>query len=148
MMALGSRKVGCRMSFADSEDLLTKEIIGLAIAVHRELGPGLLESVYEYFLAYELNKAGLKVLRQPTLPVTYGGVRFDLGFRPDLIVNDVVIIEIKTVQKLLPVHSAQLLTYLKLSSIQRGLLMNFHAHPLREGLKRLVRTEDHRPKAL
>lgn len=144
----GLAMVGSPMTIPEKEDALTREIIGRAITVHRELGTGLLEGVYEHFLAYELNKAGLRVARQSMIPVTYDGVRFDLGFRPDLIVNDQVIVEAKTVQKLVPVHSAQLLTYLKLSGIERGLLINFHAHPLREGIKRLVLSRNEKNSAV
>ena len=95
----------------DQEDLITKEIIGKAIAVHRALGPGLVESVYEYFLAHELRKSDLYVERQKPIPVEYDSEKVDLGFRPDLIVNGEVIVEIKTVQKLAPIHEAQLLSY-------------------------------------
>ena len=119
-------------------DPLTHEIIGAAIAVSQGLGPGLLESVYEQCLAYELGKRQLKVLRQSVLPVMYDGLRMDLGFRPDLIVEDRVIVEIKTVRKTLPVHEAQLLTYLRLTGIKTGLLLNFHSYPFKEGIKRMV----------
>ena len=119
------------------EDFLTKEIIGKAIAIHRVLGPGLLESVYEYFLAHELRKAGLAVERQKPVSVEYDAEIVDLGFRADLIVNGAVIVEVKTVQKLAPVHEAQLLSYLKLAQIETGLLINFHAYTLKDGIKRL-----------
>jgi GxxExxY protein len=121
----------------EEEDLLTAEIISKAIAIHRVLGPGLLESVYEYFLAHELRKGGLRVERQKPVAVEYEGQIVDLGFRPDLIVNSEVIVEVKTVEKLAPVHHAQLLSYLKLARIERGLLINFHAYTLRDGIKRL-----------
>ena len=121
----------------DQEDLITKEIIGKAIAIHRALGPGLLESVYEYFLAHELRKGDLYVERQKPIPVEYDGEIVDLGFRPDLIVNGEVIVEIKTVQKLAPIHEAQLLSYLRLANIERGLLINFHAYRLADGIQRL-----------
>jgi GxxExxY protein len=90
----------------EDEDLLTREIIGKAIAIHRVLGPGLLESVYEYFLAHELRKGGLRVEQQRPVAVEYQGQVVDLGFRPDLIVNGEVIVEVKTVEKLAPVHQA------------------------------------------
>ena len=125
----------------ENEDPVTREIIGRAIAIHRELGPGLLESVYEYFLALEIRKSGLKVERQKCIPVEYDGHFVDLGFRPDLIVDSAVIVEIKTVQKLAPVHEAQLLSYLRLASLERGLLINFHAYRLTEGIKRLSLTK-------
>ncbi|HXV16853.1 MAG TPA: GxxExxY protein [Gemmatimonadaceae bacterium] len=121
----------------EDEDLLTREIIGKAIAIHRVLGPGLLESVYEYFLAHELRKGGLRVEQQRPVAVEYQGQVVDLGFRPDLIVNGEVIVEVKTVEKLAPVHQAQLLSYLRLARIERGLLINFHAYTLRDGIKRL-----------
>jgi hypothetical protein len=124
----------------EKEDLVTRKIIGKAIAIHRELGPGLLESVYEYFLAHELRKAGFFVEQQKAIPVEYGGERIDLGFRPDLIINGEVIVEIKTVQKLAPIHEAQLLSYLKLAEIERGLLINFHSLRLADGIKRLSLT--------
>jgi len=121
----------------EEEDFLTREIIGKAIAIHRVLGPGLLESVYEFFLAYELRKVGLRVEQQKPVAVEYDGQTVDLGFRPDLIVNSELIVEVKTVQKLAPIHEAQLLSYLRLSRLERGLLINFHAYTLRDGIKRL-----------
>jgi GxxExxY protein len=121
----------------EKEDLVTKEIIGKAIAIHRVLGPGLLESVYEYFLARELRQSGFQVEQQAAISVEYLGETVDLGFRPDLIVNREVIVEIKTVQKLAPIHEAQLLSYLKLADVERGLLINFHAFRLADGIKRL-----------
>lgn len=121
----------------EQEDFLTKEIIGKAIGIHRVLGPGLLESVYEYFLAYELRKSCLGVERQKPVSVEYDGRIVDLGFRADLIVNREVLVEVKAVQKLAPIHEAQLLSYLRLAGIERGLLINFHAYTLRDGIKRL-----------
>jgi len=120
------------------KDPLTHEIIGASIGVHRELGPGLLESTYEECLCFELANRGLGFRRQPGMPVVYKGVRLEIGYRPDLIVEDAVIIEIKCVERLVKVHDAQVLTYLKLSGIRTGLLINFHAHPLIDGIKRLV----------
>jgi GxxExxY protein len=125
----------------EEEDLITREIIGKAIAIHRVLGPGLLESVYEYFLAHELRKGGFQVNQQKPIPVEYEGEKVDLGFRPDLIVNGEVIVEVKTVQKLAPIHEAQLLSYLRLANIERGLLINFHAYRLIDGIKRLSLTK-------
>jgi GxxExxY protein len=121
----------------EQEDPLTREIIGKAIAIHRALGPGLLEQVYEYFLSHELRKGGLRVEQQKPVAVEYDGERVDLGFRPDLIVNGEVIVELKTVQKLAPIHDAQLLSYLRLAGIERGLLINFHVLVLRDGIKRI-----------
>jgi len=125
----------------EKEDLVTKNIISKAIAIHRVLGPGLLESVYEYFLAAELRKNGWRVEQQKPVAVEYDGVLVDLGFRPDLIVNGEVIVEVKAVQKLAPIHEAQLLSYLRLAGIERGLLINFHSYLLRDGIKRLSLTK-------
>src|SRR5215831_15985895 len=119
-------------------DQLTELIIGAAIEVHRETGPGLLESVYEECLCYELSQLRLAFERQVHLPVLYKGIKLDCGYRMDLVVEDAVVLELKTVDILLPVHSAQLLTYLKLSGKKVGLLMNFNESVLRKGLKRLV----------
>lgn len=116
----------------------SKIVIGAAIEVHRELGPGLLESTYEACLAYELVERGLKVERQRMLPVTYHGVRLDCGYRIDLLVDDVVIVELKVVERLEPIHEAQLLSYLKLSGVSIGLLLNFNVTELRHGIRRLV----------
>ena len=120
------------------EDQLTEAIIGAAIEVHRILGPGLLESAYEECLCYELQLRGSSVERQIPLPVVYKDVRLDCGYRMDLVIENKVIVELKTVDKLLPVHEAQLLTYLKLSGKKIGLLLNFHSEVLRTGMKRMV----------
>ena len=120
-------------------DALTQTIIGCAITVHRALGVGLLESAYQYFLSHELAKAGLEVRQQPALPVTYDGATFDLGFRPDLIVNSKVIVEVKAIAAFLPIHRAQVLTYLRFAELDRGLLINFHCEPLIKGIKRVER---------
>lgn len=117
---------------------ITNRIIGCAIEVHRALGPGLLESVYEACLAFELTKIGFKVDRQRSLPVKYKGLVFDEGFRIDLLVEDKVIVELKCVEKVLPVHEAQLYTYLKLSDKKTGLLINFFSKVLKDGLKRIA----------
>jgi len=119
-------------------DTLTERIIGAAIEVHRVLGPGLLESAYEECLAWELRHAGLSVERQVPLPVIYKDVRLDAGYRLDLVVEKQVIIELKTVERLLPVHEAQMLTYLRLSGLKVGLLLNFYAAVLKHGIKRIV----------
>jgi GxxExxY protein len=116
----------------------SNEIIGAAIAVHRKLGPGLLESTYEVCLAYELAQRGLKVERQKELPVRYGSVRLDCGYRIDLLVEKSVIVELKAVEKLESIHEAQLLSYLKLSGIKIGLLINFNVEVLKYGIKRRV----------
>ena len=122
------------------DDELSHRIIGCAIKVHRVLGNALLESAYQGCLEYELSKSGMSVASQVTQPLIYEGVRIEMAYRLDLIVNNEIVIELKTVTQLLPVHDAQMLTYLKLSGIERGLLMNFQAHPLAKGIKRFVLT--------
>jgi GxxExxY protein len=119
-------------------DPLTHAIIGAAILVNKCVGVGLLESAYETFLCHELEKLNLGISRQPPMPAVYDGVRVDLGYRPDIIVESSVIVEVKTVAKILPVHYAQLLTYLRLSEIKVGLIINFNAVPFTSGIKRLV----------
>ena len=121
-------------------DPLTYRIIGCAMAVHRSLGPGLLESIYEECLNRELLAAGFKVARQPEVHVAYEGDLLHRTFRPDFVVDDEVVVEVKAVTTLLPVHTAQVLTYLKLSQIERGLLINFNCERLIEGVKRLILT--------
>ena len=116
---------------------LTDAIIGAAISVHRELGPGLLESVYEKCLAFELADRGLSATTQQEIPVSYKNLTFDCGFRADLIVENKVLIELKSIDQLLPVHTAQVLTYLKLSNLRTGLLINFNVPLLKSGIKRL-----------
>ena len=120
------------------QEQLTEAVIGAAIEVHRVLGPGLLESAYEQCLCYELSARGMSFARQVELPVVYKDVRLDCGYRMDLVVEDRVIVEIKTVDRLAPVHEAQLLTYLRLSGKKVGLLLNFHAVALNRGIKRMV----------
>jgi GxxExxY protein len=117
---------------------LTESIIGAAIEVHRELGPGLLESTYEQCLYHELLARGLQVARQVELPVKYKGVQIECGYRVDLLIEGQVVVELKSVDKVLPVHQAQLLTYLKLSSCRVGLLINFNVKLLADGLHRRV----------
>ena len=126
------------------EDDLTRRVIGCAITVHRALGCGLLESAYDECLAYELVKNGFSIARHVTMPIIYDGMRIELGYKPDFIIEGELIVELKTVSQLLPVHEAQLLTYLRLSRITRGLLMNFHAQPLTKGIRRMIlsRTPD------
>ncbi len=116
---------------------ITEKIIGCGIEVHRALGPGLLESAYEECLCFELLQKGLKFQRQVPLPVIYKGVKLNCGYRMDVIVESLVIIEIKAVERIIPVHEAQLLSYLKLADKPLGLLMNFHVSVLKNGLKRL-----------
>jgi len=119
-------------------DSLSSQVIGAAIEVHRTLGPGLLESVYEQAMAYETALLGLAVQAQIPLPVSYKAIKLDCGFRLDLLVENQLILEIKSVERLLPVHDAQLLTYLKITGMKTGLLINFNVPLLREGIKRLV----------
>jgi len=126
------------MAEKDRLDLITRSIIGAAIEVHRHLGPGLLESAYEVCLAYELRQMGLKLEQQVPLPVTYKQVKLDCGYRLDLLVDDAVIVEVKAIEQLAPIHDAQLLSYLRLSGKRVGLLLNFHARVLKDGLKRIV----------
>ncbi len=117
---------------------ISGEVIGACIEIHRTLGPGLLESAYEECLCYELSRRGLSFLRQLPLPVTYKEVKLDCGYRVDLIVADTLILELKTVETLLPIHEAQLLTYLKLMKKPLGLLINFNVPILKQGIKRLA----------
>lgn len=122
----------------DRVNLITETIIGAAIAVHQQLGPGLLESAYEACLAFELADRGLRYERQKELPVVYRGVRVDCGFRIDLLIEGMVVVELKAIDELQPIHEAQLLTYLRLSGCKVGLLMNFNVRYLKNGLRRLV----------
>ena len=120
------------------EEELTEKIIGAAIEVHRELGPGLLESSYQACLEHELGLRELSFQREIPLPVIYKGIHLDCAYRMDLIVEGKVLLELKTVEKLNPVHEAQLLTYLKLSGLKVGLLINFNSAVLRNSIKRMV----------
>lgn len=122
----------------DELDRRTGQVVDAAIKVHSALGPGLLENAYQACLAYELRTRELHVRTQLPLPVVYGGVRIDLGYRIDLLVEDTVVVELKAVTRLHPVHEAQLLSYLKLSDRRVGLLINFHSLHLRDGIRRLV----------
>jgi len=117
---------------------VTGIIVTSALKVHSKLGPGLLESAYEACMFYELRKQGLKALRQVALPVVYDGEIIDLGYRIDLLVEDLVIVELKCVECISPVHQAQLLSYIRLSGKNVGLLINFHVAHLRNGIKRMV----------
>ena len=117
---------------------LTRSIIGAAIEVHRELGPGLLESAYEACLCRELSLRGLRFARQLRLPVTYKGETVDCGYRVDVLVEDAVVVEVKAANELCPIHEAQLLSYLRLGGWKVGLLINFHVPVLRDGVRRLV----------
>lgn len=122
------------------QDQLTQKVIGYAIEVHKTLGPGLLESIYEICLSMELTKANLPHTRQQKLPITYKGQVLGLDFKADIIVADTLILEVKSVQQLLPVHEAQLLTYLKISDLHLGLLLNFNEAVLKNGIRRRALT--------
>lgn len=119
-------------------DVVAHEIVDSAYAVHKALGPGLLESVHEVCLAHELNKRSIEVVRQVQLPVAYDGLRLDAGLRLDMLVARCVVVELKAVETGLPVHHAQLLTYLKLTGHRLGLLVNFNVPLIRDGIKRIV----------
>ena len=121
-----------------SENELSKIILDAAFKAHSRTGPGLLESVYEVILAYELRKAGLRVERQAPIPVRYDELNFDEGFRADLLVEDIVIVELKSVEQLLKVHGKQVLTQLRLSGRKLGILINFGEAHLKNGIERIV----------
>jgi GxxExxY protein len=124
---------------SSEDDRIASIIVDAAIAVHRALGPGLLESVYEVCLAHELRKRGLEVRRQEPIPIEYDGLQFEEGFRCDLLVNSRILCEIKSVQELHPICTAQVLTYLKFMKLRLALLINFNERLLKEGLHRIVR---------
>jgi GxxExxY protein len=117
---------------------ITEKVIGACIDIHRQLGPGLLESAYEECLCYDLSTLGLAFERQKDLPVAYKRVRLACGYKIDIVDESLVVIELKAVERLLPIHEAQLLTYLKLSDLSVGLLINFNVPVLKQGLKRIV----------
>ena len=120
------------------EEDLTGRIIGAAIEVHRNLGPGLLESAYSRCLALEMNTARLNFISEVVLPITYKGIQVEPAYRVDFLVEEKIIVEVKAVESLLPIHKAQLLTYLKLSHRKVGLLINFHSVMLKDGIYRMV----------
>ena len=121
-----------------TENEIAKQLLDAAFVVHTKLGPGLLESVYEVVLAYELKKRGLTAERQKPMPILYDNIRFDEAFRSDLVVNGKVIAELKSVEALLPLHAKQLLTQLRLSDLKLGLLINFGEAHLKNGIKRVI----------
>ena len=121
-----------------TENEISNIIIGSAIEVHKQLGPGLLESAYQECLAYELKQKGLNVLREVPMPIVYKEIKLDHGYRLDLLVNSKVVVEIKSVEFISDIHEAQLLTYLKLGNFKLGLLLNFHTTVLKNGIKRMV----------
>ena len=117
---------------------LSYQVIGCVYRVHKELGPGLLESTYEVCLEHELLKAGLNTLRQVALPVVYDNIKLDAGYRIDLLVEDKIILELKAVDEVAPIHKAQLMTYLKLSGLKLGLLLNFKVMDMKKGITRII----------
>ncbi|HEY9160278.1 MAG TPA: GxxExxY protein [Desulfomonilia bacterium] len=119
-------------------DKLSNKVIGCAIEVHKNLGPGLLETTYEQCLAYELQINGIEFKLQYPFPVVYKDIKLDCGYRADILIEHELILEIKSVERLIGIHEAQLLTYMKLSNISKGLLINFNVRVLREGIKRYV----------
>ena len=121
-----------------TENEVAKQIVDVAFKIHSTYGPGLLESVYETIMAYELNKRGLRVNRQQAIPVIHEEVRMELGFRADLIVEGKVVVEIKSIEAIGPVHKKQLLTYLRLTDKHLGLLINFHVDLIKNGISRVV----------
>ena len=126
------------MAEAAELDFLTQKIIGFAIEVHRQLGPGLFESTYERCLCFELERARVGYQKEVPLPVVYKSMQLDCSYRLDIVVENRVIVELKAVERLMPIHEAQILTYLKLSQIKTGLLMNFNSATLKDGLRRFV----------
>ncbi len=121
-----------------TENEISKKIIGCAIDVHKQLGPGLLESAYQECLLYELQQAGLKVIKEKPMPIVYKEVKLNHGYRIDLLVENKVVIELKTVEAFTDVHTAQVLTYLRLGDYKLGLLLNFHVTMLKNGIKRII----------
>jgi GxxExxY protein len=119
-------------------DPLTEKVIGAAIEVHRQLGPGLLESVYEECMTYELNQEGLYIQRQHPLPIKYKQIQLEAGFRIDLLVENRLIIELKAVDKIIALHERQLLTYMRLSGLKTGLLLNFNCFLMKDGIHRMI----------
>jgi len=121
-----------------TENEIAHEIVDAAFHIHKALGPGLLETVYEVVLAHELEERGLQVVRQQTVSIIFKGLHFDEGFRADLIVEDKVIVELKSVEQIIPVHKKQLLTYLRLADRRLGLLINFSSAVIKDGISRIV----------
>ena len=130
-----------RTRYGAGDDPLTYAIIGCAIKVHKKLGPGLLETPYDDGMQIELSKAGLAFRHQPSVRIPYEGKLLPRSFRPDFVIEEQVVVELKSVKDFLPVHEAQLLTYMRLSAVQRGLLINFNVSLLVRGIKRLILTE-------
>jgi GxxExxY protein len=119
-------------------ELIAHEVVDSAMQVHMHLGPGMLESAYEACVEYELAKRSLRVRKQVPMPIRYDGLKLDVGYRLDLLVEEAVVVELKSVQQLLPIHTAQLLSYLRAGDFRLGLLFNFHTIRLRDGIKRVA----------
>ena len=135
---MGLRETTASEEEAARDDPLTGEIIGAAIEIHRHLGPGLLESAYCECLAYEFSKRGVQFERELGVPVKYKEVKLDCGYRLDFLVERSLVVEVKSVEKLAPLHQAQVLSYMKLGGYRQGLLINFNVEVLRNGIKRLI----------
>jgi GxxExxY protein len=140
---------GKSMPIDPRTESVATDVVDAAFTVHRHLGSGLLENVYEVCLAHELGQRGHAVQRQVAMPVIYSGIRFELGYKLDLLVDACVIVELKTVERILPVHQAQLLSYMKLANVRLGLLINFNTALIKDGIKRMVNrpTRDEREKS-
>ena len=121
-----------------NENILSQKVIGLAIKVHKALGPGLLENAYKECLYYKINKAGLKVEKEKTMPLIYEDIELDCGYRIDLLIENKLVVEIKSVESLTDIHLAQILTYLRIGNYKLGLLINFNVSVLRNGIKRVI----------
>ena len=130
------------LEFREELNLLSYKVIGLAIEVHRQLGPGLLESAYQACLIYELQKSGIKVEKEIPLPISYKEIKLDQGYRIDLLIEDKLVVELKTVEDFNSVHFAQILTYLKLGNYPLGLLINFNSKILKKNIKRFINTKN------
>lgn len=133
-----SRKDAETQNYFMTENEISKHVVDIAFLIHSELGPGLLESVYEEIMCYELAIRGLQIERQKAMPVLWDELKMDLGFRTDIIVESKVIIELKSVEKISPIHPKQLLTYLKISGLKLGLLINFNETLIKNGITRVV----------
>jgi len=126
------------MSAAVAEDEIARQVVDAAFKVHTTLGPGLLESVYQAVLAHELERRGMRVQREVPIPIRYADLRFDVGFKADMVVNELVIVELKSVEHELPVHKKQVLTYVRLANLRLGLLVNFGTSRIKDGIARLA----------
>ncbi len=132
-MAMSAKQIS-----VDELNEISGQIVDSAVAIHSELGPGLLESVYEVTLAFELRERGLRVDRQIPIPIVYRGIRFDEGYRLDLVVDDLVVVEVKSIEAVSPIHKKQVLTYLRLTKRPLGLLLNFNVNLMKQGISRIA----------